>query len=457
MAQGYASLLRAGSTAGKNAGLLSRAVRPLFVKLIVPALFLLVSHGLAEAAAMEVTLEDAYRLAVKSHESVRIAGEGIAQARSGVGKATAPMLPHFTAEGAYTQYNTKKTVSGFLLQPDNSSRVDLTASQLIFSGGTEWNARRAAKLNLRRTRRELDFAKETAMLFTARAYFGLLKSEKDVEIKEAALKRALERRKVARGRFRVGEVTKSNVLRAEAEVAEAEAELIKARNSTRNAGNLLKRFLGIKGEVSVRQPEIKSEVSGEVEDFISTAFRKRLDLRESAIDRDIASVGILAAWGGFLPRLTLEGTYSRREQDPTTSFLLKESISGALVLTFPIFEGGLRRAELSEAKSKLREEDLKLMGLKKDIEIEVREAYNNVREKEAVIESVKRQRSFAREDYRMVFEQFKAGLATTVDVIDSDAELVSAERSLMNARFDMLLSVVELKYASGVLREELTR
>jgi len=457
MALEFTHLKAQGTSAGKNEGGLYGTLRPLFVFVLVLALFLLVPHAEAGAAGREITLKDAYRLAVMSHESVRIADEGISQAKSGVGKATAQMLPQITAEGTYTQYNTKKTVSGFLLQPDNSTRLDVTASQLIFSGGTRWNARRAAKLSLRRTHKELDSAKETVMLITARAYFGVLKGEKDVEIKEAALKRAIERRKVSRGRFNVGEVTKSNVLRAEAEVAEAEAGLISARNTFKNAVNLLRRYLGLRGEVTVTEPEIKSGVSERVEDFISTAYRKRLDLTESAIDRDIASMGIKTAKGEFLPKLSLEGTYSRREQDPATSFLLKESISGALILTYPIFEGGLRRAELSEARSKLREEELKLHGLKKDIEIEVREAYNNMKEKEAVIESVKRQRAFAEEDYRMVFEQFKSGLVTTVDVIDSDAELVSAESSLMNARYDLLLSVVELKFASGVLREDMPR
>jgi outer membrane protein TolC len=72
----------------------------------------------------------------------------------------------------------------------------------------------------------------------------------------------------------------------------------------------------------------------------------------------------------------------------------------------------------------------------------------------AVIESYRKQLSFAEEDYKMVFEQFKFGLATTVDVIDSDATLISAERSLMNGTYDFQLAILELKHSVGLLLEE---
>ena len=53
----------------------------------------------------------------------------------------------------------------------------------------------------------------------------------------------------------------------------------------------------------------------------------------------------------------------------------------------------------------------------------------------------------------MVFEQFKFGVATTLDVIDAENTLVSAQSSLANAVYDLELAKIDLKYVTGALIE----
>ncbi len=426
------------------------------------ALVLLMAAAGPSAAAEDgkpkvpaLTLEEAYRRAVLGHENVQIAGEDVAIARTGVRKADSSFLPTITAEGSYQKYSSTKRVSGFLLQPDNSREFSLIVSQPLFSGGASWHGRKAAVLSLKKSEQGRKAAGENIMLDTARAFFGVLKALKEVEIQEAGLKRSKERREVAAARYEVGETTRSDLLRAESEVAGAEAALISAKSALRNARSLFRRFVPIEGDFTLEDPGISAEAGLTPEELVRTAYKNRLDLTETELDREIAEMGVKQAWAGFLPKLRVDGLYARRERDPTTSFLLKESISATFVVTYPLFEGGLRVAEMGEARARKRIEGLRLRSLKKDIVVQVRQAYNNVREKEAVIKSLERQLKFARENYRMVFEQFKSGVATNVDVTDANTELLTADRSLKNARFDLELSVVELKYAVGTLHKEL--
>ncbi len=125
------------------------------------------------------------------------------------------------------------------------------------------------------------------------------------------------------------------------------------------------------------------------------------------------------------------------------------------MLTFPIFEGGLRKAEVAQAKSVYAQADLVTLSLKRDIAVQVREAYDRLKALKAVTESFRKQVSFAEENYRMVFEQFKFGIATTVDVIDADTTLISAQSSLSNSTYDQAFAAVELKYNVGAVMEEI--
>lgn len=423
---------------------------------VLAAAFSLASPERIFAQERVITLDEAYGLALGTHEAIKIAGEGVSQAGTNIDKALSAILPKVTAEGNYTRFSEQKTSgSGFILQPDDSTRVDLKVAQPLYSGGRDWTARRQAKLLLERSREGVEGTKEDILSATATAYYNALKAEKDIEIKEAALKRADERLKVASARFRVGEVTRSAVLREEAEKAGAEAELINSRSTLADAKNLLKRLINVQEDFKVSEPPLQKEFSRNPEELINGALESRADYKQLLLEERYASEGITYAKSGYYPSVRLEGLYSWRDQNPQTTFFQEDSLSASLVLTYPIFEGWLRKAEVSEARSKLRETEFRRISLKRDIEVEVRDAVNNIEYLRSVIESYRKQVSFAEEDYKMVFEQFKFGLATTVDVIDADTVLIQAQRSLMAATYNLEIAVLDLKYKTGALLDEI--
>ncbi|MCR4286995.1 MAG: TolC family protein [Deltaproteobacteria bacterium] len=413
-------------------------------------LFLALPSGLfAEERA--ITLDEAYRLALANHERVAIAGEDIRQAETGLRKTVSRILPNLTAEGSYTRYTTDKGSGTFITQPESSTSAELRLTQPLYSGGREWAAQRQARLRIRSVRKGFDAAKEDVVRDTSRAYYGVLKARKDGEIQRAALKRAEERLQVARARLKVGEVTRSAVLRAEAERAGAEAELIKSKNDLDNMLDLLRRITGVEERVDVSEPPAEPPVALTAEALVGIALKERSDYAQRSLEEKAANEGITIAKAGFKPSLRLEGLYSWRDQDPQTAFFQENSASGTLRLTYPIFEGFMRKAELTEARSSLLQAELRRLGLRRDIEVQVREALNNIRAIEALTESFRRQLAFAEEDYKMVFEQFKFGVATTLDVIDAENTLVSAQSSLANAVYDLELARIDLKYVTGVL------
>ncbi|MBI4949694.1 MAG: TolC family protein [Deltaproteobacteria bacterium] len=434
-----------------------RHARTIILCLVLLSVSVCLSSDAFAAEPRRITLEEAWALAIGSNEDVRIAAEGMRQSGFSIAKATSKILPTVTAEGSYTMYTEEKSSGSFVTQPENASKLELKVTQPLYSGGKEWAYRRQAKYGYESSREGFELAKDGVALSTAKSYYSILKALRDFEIKKAALKRADERKKVASARFAVGDVTKSAVLRAEAESAGAEAELIKAKENLRDSKDSLKRLIGVDGDFEVVEPSARSYGAGSLDEYIAKAVEGRRDLRQAALSERSATEGIKYARGSFYPSLKLDGSYAVREQDPETTFFQADSASATVTLTFPIFEGFLRKAELDEASSKLREAELEKLSLRRDIEVEVRDAYNNLEYFKAVIKSLEKRLSFAEEDYAMVFEQFKYGLATTVDVIDADANLISAQSSLSNARYDSELAILNLKYAIGALFEETSK
>lgn len=417
--------------------------------------FLMFSLSISYAQDRTLTLQEAYKLSLQNHEAVKIAEEGLYQFEQSERQAVANILPTVTADAGYTKYSTEKRSAITVLQPDYSYNYSVRLGVPIYRGGREWSALRQAKYLLKAGEKGLSIVQENILMGVANAYYGVLKITKEIEIKEADLKRAEERRRVSSARFNVGEVTKTAVLRSEAEVAGIQADLSRARMGQLVAQDRLARLVGLSPGFKLSEPPQKDVPKEEVEQFIKVAYDKRDDYLKSKAEEEIAKEVITFTKGSFKPTLRLDGVYSWRNQDPlVAAFFTKESIFATLTLSYPLYEGGLRMAELRESESKLRESEYKRLNIRKDIENEVREAYYNLEAFSSAIEFYKKQVSFAEENYNTVFKQYTYGLSTNVDVIDANSVLVNAQQSLANSSFDLQIAILALKRSMGVLLTE---
>lgn len=404
-----------------------------------------------EGQASELALKDAYVMAMENHESVRVAGELSLQGREGVREAYAAFLPSVTASGELRKFSTEQSSASFLLQPDRTKRVDLVLTQSLYAGGKNLSNLRGSRMRAEATEALALATEDELLITTARVYFASLKAFSEVNIKEASLKRVSEQLRASRARLKAGTATRAVVLRAEAEKAGRAAELIKAEKVLIDAIDLLKSITGFEGELTLKDPDDITPPLEDISEIVKVAFSKRPDYRARLFSEKASKEDVGYARGGYLPTVTVEGGYTYRDQSPETTFFLNDSASAAIVVSYPLFDGGVRKARLNEAKSRRRAASLERSRYKKDLEVEVRRRYNEVETQGAVTEAFEKQLSFAGENYRMVFKRFTYGLADSTDLIDADSTLVEAESGLMNARYDYQLGILELSNSMGLL------
>ncbi|UCD35661.1 MAG: TolC family protein, partial [Nitrospiraceae bacterium] len=393
----------------------------LFLILLLACLVVLIP---CRSEAAEYTLEDLHRLSLERSETIRIAEEDVRISELDKDRAMSVLIPTLSAFGYHTRYSKEIQQGEVILQPDYTNEWGLRLNQTFSLSGKEFTALSIAKEGIKQSRFDLSATQEEYLFTVATQYYVLLRAKKEVDIAHANIERLTKQRDAARKRLEVGEVTRTVLLRAEAELASAQSDLIRAKNTVRLASTRLAKTVGISGDYDIREPLTKNEYpmtdQGEVDlsslagdctlppldCFKETAFSERAEIRSLAIRRDIAGEEVTVARGAYWPDLSLEGVYRRQENSPSTSFGLDERTYGALMLDFPFFEGGLRKAEVGQAKARLRQAELGLEDLKNTVSVQVENAYLLVIREAAVFNQLKVQLEYASDNYNLVSKQF---------------------------------------------------
>jgi outer membrane protein len=434
--------------------------------LIIICLLAGMSIAAPSFAADEYSLHDLYRIALKKSERIKISEEDLFISSKGKDKAVSALLPKLSAFSSYTRYSEdKQSASGSIIQPDSSGSYGLRLDQSITLNGREITGLDIAKESIGKSRHDLDAVRESYIFGVASAFYDALKAVKSVDIAKSNAERLKKHRDAAAVRLKVGEVTKTALLRAEAELSGANSDLVKAENILKLAKAALARTAGIEGDFILKEGDgsyaekdlaamtagCENVKSAKLQCFKQKASDSRPELKSLSLQEKIAGMQIKYSEGSLWPTISIEGVYSRKDESPASAFLNKESVYAGLKFNFPFFEGGLRKAEISEAEAKKRQAELAYEDSRKTIFIDVENAWLDLQTQKDILKSLGDQVSFAKDNYNAVTRQFGVGLASSIDVMDANNLLVTSERRLSEAWYGYLLSIQRLKRVTGTL------
>jgi outer membrane protein len=403
------------------------------------------------AGAEPVTLGQVYAMAVQHSENLQISQEGVLQAEQEERRALSTVLPKLTLSGDYTLTPEERGISNssLLLQPHSSYGWQARVEQPLYSGGKNLAGKRIAQRQVEVAGKDVRLSREALLLRVADVFYAVLRAQKNVEIQTRNVERLKEHRRLAELRYKVGEVTESILLRAAAELASANADLVSRERDVAVAKRELVLLTGLPGDLEIAEPAVPDVPEESLAQWLEAAQTNRDEVQRSRLDERIAEERVSFARGNFMPNLALEGTYYRRKQDPTPDFFIDDSWMVAATIDFPLFEGGLRKAELRQAKSRLEQSRLQSARLNKDIDLEVTRAGLGLEAVSRALESRQDQLRFSKKNYEMVSKQFTFGLATNLDVLDANQTLIEAERDVTAATYDRHLAILEVQRSVG--------
>jgi outer membrane protein len=397
------------------------------------------------------SLTDLYRIALKRSESIKIAEEDLFIAEKTKDKAKSVLIPKLSAFGGYTRFSEREIVIGRVIQPEWGSQWGLNVGQSFTLNGKELIAYRMTQKNIEKFRHDLHASKESFLFKVAQDYYSVIRAMENKQIAEANVKRLTKHRDAVVVRLKLGDLTKTALYRAEAELSSSRSLLISAVNNEKLARATLATSLEIPANINVSHPKFDESRFryDSLEVLKKEALIDRAEMKSIEVEKSISKDQIRLTKSDYWPTISWEGNYSKFDQHPEELIFNDKSLSIGLKLDFLIYDGGLRRADVKETLSKNRQVELQREALEKQISIEVEEAYLFFVNQKSILDSLADQLKFARENYDAVIQQFEHGLANSVDVMDANTLLVTSEVELSDARYGYQLSVLGIERAKG--------
>jgi outer membrane protein len=404
------------------------------------ALAALALPGLAAARGPLVTLDGALERARETNERFKLAEEELRRARLVRDRAWAALLPSLRASGSFTHSDREITrnIGGesvvFLKQ--DAFAGSLNAQVALFKGAAvpellrAYRLAAAAEQTHRWNRATLEFE-------VARAYFAALTAKNLVSAAERTLKSADEHLDAARARRQAGEALAIDVTRARIERVQARGELTRARNAHEGSTDYLAFLLARRPPIAVERPRLPATTSKKP---LEGDPLQRPDVKASALRAEAARKAVTGSWLDYLPSLNAVWSY---EATQNTGFS-GDADSWRLVFTLDwvLFDGGLRRATRHEQASLLRDARLRQRLLRREVRHLVTAQVN--------LQTAREQLRLAQKNRELVLSRYRAGLGTSLELVEADDALRKAEVAVIGGELELALRGLSLCRALGL-------
>jgi outer membrane protein len=332
--------------------------------------------------------------------------------------------------------------------PDNfRARIDLQWA--IYTGGRMDALERAARAEREAAGEELTAARADLRLEIARAFWALVTAREA----EAVLARSLESLDAhvrdLRSRLDQGLIPPNEVLSVEAQHSRQRVLAIEARNTQAIAEADLSRLLGTESEAAI-EPAVSLELppaltpqpaAAPAAALIVDARARRPERRALERRLDASRARGDAAASAGLPQVSFASGFDYARPNPRIfprSGEWRDSWDVSVNVSWLLWDGGRRRADLAEVAAGTRAAQARLSEFDRQTAFEVRQRTLEIDSSRAAIAAASDGVRSATEARRVLNERFRVGVATSTEMLDAEIAVLQAEldrtRALANAR-----------------------
>ncbi len=448
--------------------------------------------------SVSVTLEQAIAVALERSQELRVAKLAVASSSQRVREAVGTLLPSVDATVRY-QRNLRVAeafLPAFLFDPDappdelvpvrfgadNTWSAQLSVTQPLFDATFLLGVGAAGRFRSLQEEAARGRAQEVASA-VRRGYYAALLAREDVRVTEESVRRFEETLAETRALERTGLASSYDVLRLEVRLSNLRPNLRRAVNAVAAAERALTVEMGLDPERPVHvagrlhdmnlasieaNPEPNAELlrlvgyrdalAASPAELWETARRRRSDLRQARLQRDLEKTRAAVERADFFPRLSAFFDYGIIAQENgrlnffgETENQRTRTAQVGLQVEIPIFAGFSRAARLEQQQIAVRQTETRLHRLERDAENQIQTAWERLEEAGLRAEAQGKAVDQARRGFEIASAQYLAGTSSQLDVIDAELALRESEFNYAQAVYDYLIAQADLDDAVGVV------
>jgi TolC family type I secretion outer membrane protein len=418
-----------------------------------PMLAMSIALGLGfigAAPCMAQTLEDALVAAYLTNSELEAQRSALRATDELVPQALSGWRPRLSVQGDVFANNRESSAdgnsdtSGF-----NTRGATLGLDQDLYSGGeTVANTERAERL-VRSERARLIAIEQSVLLDAATAYTNLLAAQAVLDFATQNEGRLRRQSQATQDRFDVGEVTRTDVAQADARLAGADADRVRAEGDLAAAQADYRRVIN-QEPVRLVVPAPLSALPTSEAEAQQLAESNNPNIAVAQFDLAAARADVDVAGSALLPRLSVRGELSYTE-DPNPALDDQRDATIGASLVVPLYQGGGEYARVRQTKQTVRQRLDDVETTYRAVRNEVTAAWQAFVTATTQIESRQAQvqaNEIAAEGAR---QEALVGQRTTLDVLDTESDLFLSQVDLVQSRRDQIVASYRLKAAVGEL------
>lgn len=425
-----------------------------FSKTVFAAL-LITATALSPVAASAETITGALSKAYRNNSQlnsaragVRVTDEDVAIAKSGYRPNVVGSASIDYTERRRNDMSTRLTSGSFGVQ----------VNQMLFDGFQTKNTVAAAEAKVRASQESLRNTEENILYSAAQAYMNVIHDRQVAALTQQNLEFLNEQTRAARSRLEVGEGTRTDVAQADAARSGAEAQLSAARAQALASAAAYRQLIGEEpGQLKAASPLAKL-LPRNLDAAVAVADKEHPAIIATSHLVDAAAFGVKAAEGALLPSVTASAGISRNYSDTRGGPVGASASDGysnaaniGATLSVPIYQGGRTSAQVRKSKEQLGQARIEVDVSRDQVRQAITAAWTGYTAAQEAVSANRTVVSAAQLALNGVIEERNVGQRTTLEVLDSQRDVINAKINLASAERDVVLASYAILQAMGRL------
>ena len=424
---------------------------------------LAILFGINLQAQNVLTKQEAVSKALENNYGVQIANNNVAVAENNTSILNSGYLPTVTGNAGAT-YNLDNTEAEFangestVLNGAESSRYNasVNVNYILFDGlGRRYNYKRL-KEQYQLTELQARETIENTIIQMFSVYYNVAQLSDNLNTLEETLTVTKDRLVRAEYQFEYGQNTKLEVLNAEVDINNDSINIINTKQQLKNAKRDLKLVLG---ETFTEDFDVDTEVDFTLQfqkdSLFQQARSRNVALLQTEKNIEISKLDINSGKSAYLPTIGLTGSYGWNTNNNNAAafvaVLTNTGLSGGLNLSWNLFDGGATINRVRNAKINLETQQLQKENILLSIERDFNNAWDDYMNKLEIYNIQEKNIITAQNNFDRTQEKFKIGQVNSIEFRQAQINLLNAELSRSQAKYDAKLAELTLLQISGEL------